>query len=131
MIAATYLLFPLLSRLAPGIAGTTDALYTLFNSGAAPVRLGLLPLVILGEELVWRGLVQSTLTRKPGVAAALIAAVIYALAHLPAAPPLLALVALACGCYWGLLRAASGSLVPGLIAHFLWDVAVMVLFPLG
>jgi membrane protease YdiL (CAAX protease family) len=129
MIAATYLLFPLLSRLAPGLAASTSDLYALFNSGAAPVRLGLLPLVILGEELVWRGLVQGTVGRKGG-AGAVAAAGIYALAHLPAAPPLLALVAFACGCFWGALRTASGSLVPGLVAHLLWDVAVMVLFPL-
>ena len=130
MIAATYLLFPLVARAAPGVAGTTGDLYALFNSGSVPMRLGLLPLVILGEELVWRGLVQGTLTRKPGIPAVLTAAGIYAVAHLPAGPPLLALVAFACGCYWGLLRLATGSLVPGLVAHLLWDVAVMVLFPL-
>jgi membrane protease YdiL (CAAX protease family) len=131
MTAATYALYPLFVTIAPAVASSTSELYLLFNGGWAPLRLGLLPLVILGEELVWRGLVQTVVERRAGrVSGALIAAAVYAAAHLPAATPLLALVALCCGLYWGALRAATGSLAAPLIAHLVWDLCVMVLFPL-
>ncbi|MGV3721260.1 MAG: CPBP family intramembrane glutamic endopeptidase, partial [Actinomycetota bacterium] len=131
MTAATYLLFPLCVRMAPGLARATGDLYALFNNGWAPLRLSLLPLVILGEELVWRGLVQTVVERRAGgMAGALMTALLYAAAHLPAATPLLALVALCCGFYWGALRTATGSLAVPLIAHLVWDLCVMVLFPL-
>ncbi|MCC2668106.1 MAG: protease [Armatimonadetes bacterium] len=131
MIAATYLLFPLVVRLSSDVASATAALYELFNSGPALLRLILLAPVIFCEELVWRGLVQGTLAAKPRARAALLSAGIYALAHLPLGSPLLAVIALACGVYWGLLRAYTGSLIPVLVAHLLWDLAVMVLFPLS
>ena len=55
----------------------------------------------------------------------------YALAHAPAGSPLLTFIALACGLYWGGLREASRSLLPSLIAHLLWDIALLVLWPLA
>jgi len=132
MTAATYALYPRFVQAAPGLAEQTRALYTLFNSGWAPLRFGLLPLVILGEELVWRGLVQSVVERREGrIAGLLVSSFVYAAAHLPAATPLLALVALCCGLYWGAVRVASGSLLAPLIAHLAWDLCVMVLFPLA
>jgi membrane protease YdiL (CAAX protease family) len=44
--------------------------------------------------------------------------------------PLLPVIALACGLFWGLLRATTRSLVPALICHMLWDVIVFTLVPL-
>jgi len=91
---------------------------------------GLLPLAVISEEVVWRGLVQDRLERRLGpLPGALITAVIYGTAHLPAGGWLAAL-ALTCGLYWGLLRAYTGSLLVPLIAHLAWDFSVMVLFPL-
>jgi len=131
MTVATYLLYPVFVSIAPGLPGTTRGLYALFNTGWAPLRLALLPLIILGEELVWRGLVQGVAEQRFGKAASvLLAAFVYGAAHLPAATPLLAGVAVCCGLYWGGLRAATHSLVPALIAHVIWDTAVMVAFPL-
>lgn len=131
MTAATYLLYPVLGSAVPGLTGTTGELYGLFNTGWAPLRLALLPLIVLGEELVWRGLVQGVAEQRLGrVAGVALTAFVYGAAHLPAAAPLLAGVAICCGLYWGALRALTGSLVPALIAHLIWDAAVMVAFPL-
>jgi hypothetical protein len=44
--------------------------------------------------------------------------------------PLLVAAALLCGTVWSTLRAVSGSLVPSLLAHLVWDVLVFLWLPL-
>lgn len=130
MIAATYALFPLATLAMPEIGAGTRDLYRLFNSGPVALRL-LLPFVILGEELVWRGVVQSAAMRRLGTMAGIaVSALVYAVAHAPVGVPLLTLVAGCCGLYWGLLRARTGSLIVPLIAHLMWDLVVMLWLPL-
>lgn len=131
MAAATYLVYPALARQSPLIATDSARLYASFRT-LPPViaSLALLP-VIIGEELVWRGVVQMELVRRLGPRSGVtLAALAYALAHAPLGLPLLVAVALLCGMAWGTLRAASGSLVPGLLAHLVWDVLVFIGLPL-
>jgi membrane protease YdiL (CAAX protease family) len=131
MAAATYLLYPALARLSPLIATDTARLYASFRA-LPPViaSLALLP-VVIGEELVWRGVVQTEVARRLGPWTGVpLAALVYALAHAPLGSPLLVAVALLCGMAWGTLRAASGSLVPSLLAHLVWDVLVFLWLPL-
>lgn len=86
--------------------------------------IGLLLLIIApAEELVWRGWVQD----KVGLP---IASLIYCLIHLPALNPPLLVAALVLGLHWGILYRRTGSLVPGLISHLSWDVAVFCVFPI-
>jgi membrane protease YdiL (CAAX protease family) len=131
MAAATYLLYPLFSGVAPFVARDTALLYSAFHAPSpAAVLLAFLP-VIFAEELVWRGVVQDALARRFGpYGGAALAAVAYALAHAPLGSPVLALAALACGLCWGALRAATGSLVPALVAHILWDAVILLWLPL-
>jgi membrane protease YdiL (CAAX protease family) len=131
MAAATYLLYPALARLSPFIAIEATRLYASFRA-LPPViaSLALLP-VIVGEELVWRGVVQTELVRRLGRwRGVTLAALVYALAHAPLRSPLLLAVALLCGMTWGALRAVSGSLVPSLLAHLVWDLVVLLWLPL-
>jgi len=131
MVAATHLLYPPLARHLPLIATDTARLYASFRA-LPPViaSLALLP-VIIGEELVWRGVVQTELVRRLGPwSGVTLAALAYALAHAPLGSPLLVAVALLCGMAWGTLRAVSGSLVPGLLAHLVWDISVFLWLPL-
>jgi membrane protease YdiL (CAAX protease family) len=131
MAAATYLIYPALARLSPFIAIDTARLYVSFRA-LPPViaSFAILP-VIVGEELVWRGAVQTDLVGRLGQwRGVTLAALVYALAHAPLGSPLLVAVALLCGMAWGTLRAASGSLVPGLLAHLVWDVLVFLWRPL-
>jgi membrane protease YdiL (CAAX protease family) len=131
MAAATYLLYPALARLSPFIAIDTARLYASFRT-LPPViaSLALLP-VIIGEELVWRGVVQTELVRRLGPwRGVTLAALAYALAHAPLGSPILVAGALLCGMAWGTLRAGSGSLVPSLMAHLAWDVVVFLWLPL-
>jgi membrane protease YdiL (CAAX protease family) len=130
MAGATYLLYPVFSRVWPSIPADAAKLYATFRGPPMVVAaLALVP-VILGEELVWRGVVQAALVRRlgpwRGVTAAAFA---YALAHAPLGSPILVVAALACGMVWGALRVASVSLVPSLVAHLVWDILVLLWLP--
>jgi membrane protease YdiL (CAAX protease family) len=131
MVAGTYLLYPALASILPFIATDTARLYASFRTLPPVVAaLALLP-VIIGEELVWRGVVQTELTRRLGPwRGVTLAALAYAVVHAPLGSPLLVTVALLCGMAWGTLRAVSSSLVPSLVAHMLWDILVFLWLPL-
>lgn len=131
MVGVTYAAFPPLVRMVPALGAQTGALYGLFRANWGPWVPALLPVVVLAEEIIWRGLVQSRLAARWGPTWAVpLAALVYAAVHAPIGQPLLVGVALACGLYWSCLRGITGSLVPGLIAHLLWDALVFLLKPL-
>jgi len=131
MAAATYLLYPVLARLVPFIATDTAQLYAAFRSPSRVVASMALVPVIVGEELVWRGVVQAALVRRWGAwRGVTLAAVAYALVHAPLGSPVLVAVAFLCGLAWGALRATTASLVPTLVAHLLWNVLVLLWLPL-
>jgi hypothetical protein len=130
MLAATYGLFPLAGRLVPAVRPQTALLYASLGRVTLSTAL-LLPLVVLGEDLVWRGVVQEALGRRFGRLGELsLTPLVYAVANLPSGSPLLTLLALLCGFYWSSLRSATRSLVPSLVAHLVWDCFVFVLLPL-
>lgn len=131
MAGATYLSYPWLARLDPFVAQDTALLYAAFRAPPGAIASAALAPVVLGEELVWRGVVQAAIVRRVGTAGGVaLAAGAYALAHAPLGSPLLVLVAAACGLCWGALRAATGSLVAPLVAHVLWDLLVLLWLPL-
>ena len=131
MAAVTYLLYPVLARFAPFIATDTARLYAAFRAPSLLIASVALAPVVLGEELVWRGVVQAALVRRlrpwGGVT---LAAAAYAFAHAPLGSAVLVLIALLCGLFWGALRAATSSLVPTLVAHLVWDLLVLLWLPL-
>jgi membrane protease YdiL (CAAX protease family) len=129
MCAVTYLVHPAVARALPWLGGETADLYATFRS-AGEWAILLAPIVV-GEELVWRGLVQGALAARLGAAPAVpLAAALFALAHAPLGSPLLALVAFVCAVAFGALRAWTGSLVPAVAAHLVWNGSVLVLWPL-
>ena len=130
MAAATYLLHPLIARILPFIATDTEQLYAAFRAPSLVVASVALVPVIVGEELVWRGVVQASLVRRLGAwKGVALAAIVYALVHAPLGSPVLVAVAFSCGLAWGALRATTASLVPALVAHLLWDVLVLLWLP--
>ncbi|MDB4964905.1 MAG: hypothetical protein JWN44_594 [Myxococcales bacterium] len=132
MAGATYVLYPPVARALPGIATETERLYSAFGALSPSLSALALAPVILGEELVWRGIVQDALTRRFGTAAGVVvAATLYAVAHAPVGSMLLVATALACGLVWGALRAVTGNLVATLVSHLLWDTLVLLLVPLA
>ena len=131
MMAGTEVAYTLLLHLTPGLLEGTRALYSAFRVLPTPIAALALAPVVVGEELVWRGVVQSLLVGRLGrLAGFALAALFYALAHAPFGSPALVLAALLCGLAWGGLRALSGSLVPTLVAHLVWDFCLLLWFPL-
>jgi membrane protease YdiL (CAAX protease family) len=120
MAVATHLLYPPLARVLPFIATDTTQLYAAFRAPSLVVASVALVPVIVGEELVWRGVVQASLVQRLGASGGVaLAAVVYALVHAPLGSLVLIAVAFFCGLAWGTLRATTASLVPTLVAHLL------------
>jgi membrane protease YdiL (CAAX protease family) len=83
------------------------------------------------EEIFWRGFVQSTFSYRFGdVRGWLLMACVYALVHIWAWNLVLVGSALVCGLFWGFLMYRLKSLLPCIISHVLWDLAVFVFYPL-
>jgi hypothetical protein len=131
MAVATYLLYPLFVHALPFIATDTTQLYAAFRAPSLAVASVALVPVVFGEELVWRGVVQSYVFQRLGAwRGVALAAVVYALVHAPLGSYALVSAAFFCGLGWGALRVKTASLVPSLVAHLLWNVLVLIWLPL-
>ncbi len=108
---------------------------------ALAVGIGIVVMSI-AEEILWRGVVTRLLEEKLGSERAWIgSALLYGVAHVPtmwalragggALNPLLPLAAVAAGLVFGALaRKLEGRLLPGIVAHALFDWLVVMMFPL-
>jgi membrane protease YdiL (CAAX protease family) len=106
--------------------------FLLAGDVSSPVASSALLLIILSEELVWRGWIQALLRERLGPRRAwFVCALLYGAAHLPSvvtlqdpaagANPLLVLAALGCGMCWSLLAERSGRLLPSLFSHVVFS----------
>ena len=97
--------------------------------------------VVVAEEIVWRGLVTTLLAERIGSRHAWIAsALLYALAIVPTAwalrdpvaglNPMLPLASLAVGLVWGGMGRMTGRLVPAILSHVAFDWCVVMMFRL-
>ena len=74
----------------------------------------------IGEELIFRGVLQEVIDRRFGIVAAiLLTNLVFGLLH--ARTPLYAAIAAMVGGYFSLLYAATGSLIAPIIAHAVYD----------
>jgi CAAX protease family protein len=110
----------------------------------APAVAATIAVAATAEEVIWRGLVTQLLAERVGSRWAWVwAAGLYALAYVPTAwslravagaggglNPVLPIAALAAGLLWGGMARALGRLTPGILAHALFDWAVVMMFPL-
>jgi uncharacterized protein len=106
----------------------------------APLVAAAVVAAALAEEIVWRGAVTQLLAERVGSRHAWVwAAGLYALALLPTAwalrggyglNPLLVIAAGGGGLVWGGMARAFGGLPPSILAHGLFDWAVLMMFPL-
>jgi len=106
----------------------------------APLVAAAVVVAALAEEVVWRGTVTQLVAERVGSRLAWIwAAGLYALALLPTAwalrtgyglNPVLVIAAGGAGLVWGGMARAFGGLAPSVLAHALFDWAVLMMFPL-
>lgn len=98
-----------------------------------------LAVIVVCEELVWRGMVQDALSERFGNRRGFVfAALLYALAALPtvyalrdpvAGPnPLLVIAAFGCGLVWSFLAGRFGRLLPSTVAHLVFTYFSAVQF---
>jgi membrane protease YdiL (CAAX protease family) len=120
-----------LRSLAPALAEQVERVYAWSDDAPLFVRLALLFVIVPGEDLVWRGAVTLPLCARCGPWwGCLLAGTVFALAHLTSGPPLLVIAALAMGTLWSILAVRTRSLVPVVVSHLAWDLAVMFVRPL-
>ncbi len=94
----------------------------------------------IAEEVLWRGMITQLLADRVGSRTAwLWSAGLYALAFTPTAwalreraglNPVLVLAGLGGGLVWGGMARAFGRLIPSILAHALFDWAVVMMIPL-
>ncbi|HEV2972153.1 MAG TPA: CPBP family intramembrane glutamic endopeptidase [Pirellulales bacterium] len=78
----------------------------------------------LGEELLFRGLIQAALSKWLGVAAGIaLASMLFGLAHI--ITPAYAALATMIGIYFGCLWMATGNLIAPIVAHAVYDFAAL------
>ena len=90
-------------------------------------------MIVLAEELLWRGVVTRFLMERLGSGWGIVAgSIVYTFAHLATLNPLLLLAAFGCGLFWGWLYAAADNVIVPFASHLLWDVLLLfVSSPLG
>lgn len=131
MIAATYPIYAAASAHFPALAPIVRSLYAATETSSLVVAMAWVSVIVLAEELLWRGVGMFELERQLGVYGASVVSVSsYALAQLGTGSWVVGLVALVCGALWTLERVCTGSALAALITHWLWTSVVIVLCPL-
>ena len=110
-----------------------DTIYGM-KEGESPWLLTALMLFLIGpaEEILWRGYVQESLSKKWNANLGfVVTTLIYALVHAGSFNFMLIMAALVAGAAWGLLyRLFPKYFAAIIISHALWDVAVFIWFPI-
>jgi hypothetical protein len=121
-----------MTAVAPALAASVSVVYARRAEAPGWLLVFLLAFWIApAEELFWRGVLQRYLQQRlPRLWGLVLATALYALVHIWSGNlPLVAAAAIA-GCVWGSLFLWTGSLVPGILSHALWDVLMFVVLPL-
>ncbi|WP_339145420.1 MULTISPECIES: type II CAAX endopeptidase family protein [unclassified Sutcliffiella] len=109
-----------------------EELYRIVGPSSWWHYVALVFIIIPGEELFWRGYIQPRMTKALGrVQGVLVAAFMYALAHIWTGNPMLVAAALTAGIIWGGLYDWKKSLALIIISHLVFDLWLLVIFPLN
>jgi NADH dehydrogenase len=129
---ATRAALPLLDRAWPAWSARAAELFAWQSGRPLGFLLPTLALIVVAEEVLWRGVLQRLLAERWTRGAGLLtASLLNGAVHAASGNPLLAGAALACSLWWGLLYAATGSLAVAATAHLVWDLLVMFGPPLS
>jgi membrane protease YdiL (CAAX protease family) len=130
MTLATYPAFRIARELAPALGPTVRALYAAASARDLTSALAWTVLIIVAEELLWRGLLLDVLDERiPARFASALSIASYALAQLGSGSFIVLLLALVCGTLWTVQRRMTGSIIAPLIAHSIWSPTVILLWP--
>ena len=105
-------------------------IYSLKHDGNAWLIAALIALVIApGEEIVWRGYLQTQLMKRYGIMGLVLAVVAYGSVHVASGNLVLIAAAMVCGVFWTVLSLTSRSIWMNIVSHIAWDLAVFLLWP--
>lgn len=120
----------LMLTLFPTMITDLQALYELIAPKENWHYVSLILVIIPAEELFWRGYVQRNLEKSSLRYPVVLAAVLYMSAHLYAGALLLLVAALMAGMVWGYLYKRTGTMTVPLLSHLVFDLLLLVFFPL-
>lgn len=132
MTAVTYPAFALLRGVIPGLDRAVTELYIASDAHAFWTALAWTCVIMVAEELLWRGAWLLALTRFVGpFFAAALSVCTYGLAQGTSGSWLLPLVAVLCGTIWTMQRIATRSLLAPLLSHMIWTTTVVLTAPVN
>lgn len=133
LAAASHALHPLACALVPSLEASVADLYAELAAPPGPVAaLPVLAVVVLTEELAWRGPLLERLAERLGPAGGLAAHLaVYTAPQLVSGSPVLIALALGCGLVWGALRLRLGGLDAAFACHLVWAGLVFVALPVA
>ncbi len=142
MAALTHVAFAAVTPFLPQALTATERLFDLLHVGnfTPAARAGLIVVVATCEEVIFRGALAGPSggrddppLHRPGrddLLRVVALAAVYALATATLGSSLLVVCAFCCAIVWGLLRVATRSIVAPIVAHVVWDLFVLVVWPL-
>lgn len=133
MAVATWGVYPWARTWVPDLAVAVARLYAQLQDPPGPVlALPIIALVVVAEELVWRGVVFDVLERRfPVWVAITLGAIVYAVPQLASGSWVLVGLALGCGLVWTAQRQFSGGLLVPTVTHLTWDILIFVAVPVA
>jgi len=132
LVAATHGGFQLIRLVSPDLAVAVRGLYVSIDLGSSQLVLAALTaVVVLGEELVWRGVAIDVLGTRPKLELGAMSVALYVVPQLPGHVPVLIAAAAGLGSVFAAQRLVTGRLSDALITHAIWSVAVFVVFPVS
>ncbi len=133
--AVLYLVFVIGNALAPliihGAPSQVGGIYGL-GTGTSRILVALLLLFITGpgEEIFWRGFLQSRMQARWGAIPGYLAATaVYACVHVFSRNPILVLAALVAGAFWGGLYLWRRDVALLIVSHSLWSAFIFAMAP--
>lgn len=130
MTALVYPCYSVAQHWFPVLQAQVAELYRGARLGFAPSDLFWLWVVVLTEEVLWRGQCYRALTRRTSApVAGVLSVLIYAAAQLGAGSWIVGLLAVTCGSVWMFLRWYTGGLLAPLLSHLIFTTTVIILHP--
>ncbi len=134
MVAATHLSFGLATALIPGLEDTVVTLYRDIgrqSPGQIP-SVGLIAVVVVAEEVLWRGLAVELFEPRFGRArTGVVVVLLYTIPQLIGGDWVLLAAAIGAGTIFSVQRLVTGNLLVPITTHAIWSACIFSLVPLS
>lgn len=110
-----------------------SSIYNLIASAGSPIPLQVVVLGFdtVGFESYFRGTLQTRWGTRLGRGAPFAVAAVDALIHVASLNPLWVATTFVADSVWGLTFSSTGDLTSSMASHFVWDIAIFIISPIG